>query len=67
MTGVSGGSLVEVGCSAGWSGGRGRCRIMSVSLLQGGLLGSALAFSLLVVFSHLVKSPDGGLLFFSAA
>jgi lipoprotein-releasing system permease protein len=50
--------------------GAGRRRIMTVFLLQGGLvglagsvLGSALAFSLLVVFSHVFKSPDGGSLF----
>ena len=46
--------------------GAGRRRIMTVFLLQGGLvglagsvLGSALAFGLLVVFSHIFKSPDG--------
>lgn len=50
--------------------GAGRRRIMTVFLLQGGLvglagsvLGSALAFSLLVVFSHIFKSPDGSPLF----
>jgi lipoprotein-releasing system permease protein len=50
--------------------GAGRRRIMAVFLLQGGLvglagsvLGSALAFGLLVVFSHVFKSPDGGSLF----
>ncbi|CAN5347698.1 ABC transporter permease [soil metagenome] len=50
--------------------GTGRRRIMTVFLLQGGLvglagsvLGSALAFGLLVVFSHIFKSPDGGSLF----
>ena len=50
--------------------GTGRRRIMTVFLLQGGLvglagsvLGSALAFGLLVVFSHVFKSPDGGSLF----
>ncbi|MEP6587195.1 MAG: FtsX-like permease family protein [Polaromonas sp.] len=50
--------------------GAGRRRIMTVFLLQGGLvglagsvLGSALAFGLLVVFSHVFKSPDGGSLF----
>jgi lipoprotein-releasing system permease protein len=50
--------------------GAGRRRIMTVFLLQGGLvglvgsvLGSALAFSLLVVFSRVFKSPDGGSLF----
>lgn len=50
--------------------GAGRRRIMTVFLLQGGLvglvgsvLGSALAFGLLVVFSHVFKSPDGSALF----
>ena len=50
--------------------GAGRRRIMTVFLLQGGLvglagsvLGSALAFGLLVVFSHIFKSPDGSALF----
>ena len=50
--------------------GTGRRRIMTVFLLQGGLvglagsvLGSALAFGLLVVFSFVFKSPDGGTLF----
>lgn len=50
--------------------GAGRRRIMTVFLLQGGLVGlvgsvfgSALAFTLLVVFSHVFKSPDGGSLF----
>jgi len=50
--------------------GAGRRRIMAVFLLQGGLvglvgslLGSALAFTLLVVFSHIFKSPDGSMLF----
>lgn len=50
--------------------GTGRRRIMTVFLLQGGLvglagsvLGSALAFGLLVVFSHIFKSPDGSALF----
>ena len=50
--------------------GAGRRRIMTVFLLQGGLVGlagslfgSALAFSLLVVFSHVFKSPDGSPLF----
>lgn len=50
--------------------GAGRRRIMTVFLLQGGLvglvgsvLGSALAFGLLVVFSHVFKSPDGSSLF----
>ena len=49
--------------------GAGRRRIMTVFLLQGGLvglagsvLGSALAFGLLVVFSHIFKSPDGSAL-----
>ena len=50
--------------------GAGRRRIMTVFLLQGGLvglagsvLGSGLAFALLVVFSHIFKSPDGSPLF----
>ena len=50
--------------------GTGRRRIMAVFLLQGGLvglvgsvLGSALAYSLLVVFSTIFKSPDGSMLF----
>ncbi len=50
--------------------GAGRRRIMTVFLLQGGLVGlagsvfgSALAFGLLVVFSHVFKSPDGSPLF----
>lgn len=50
--------------------GTGRRRIMTVFLLQGGLvglvgsvLGSALAYGLLVVFSHVFKSPDGSALF----
>ena len=50
--------------------GTGRRRIMAVFLLQGGLvglagsvLGSALAFGLLVVFSFVFKSPDGTALF----
>jgi lipoprotein-releasing system permease protein len=50
--------------------GTGRRRIMTVFLLQGGLvglvgsvLGSALAFGLLVVFSFVFKSPDGSALF----
>ncbi len=50
--------------------GAGRHRIMAVFLLQGGLvglagsvLGSALAFALLVVFSHVFKSPDGSPMF----
>lgn len=50
--------------------GAGRRRIMTVFLLQGGLvglagsvLGSVLAFGLLVVFSHIFKSPDGSPLF----
>ena len=50
--------------------GAGRRRIMTIFLLQGGLvgllgsaLGSGLAFSLLVVFSHVFKSPDGSILF----
>lgn len=50
--------------------GTGRRRIMTVFLLQGGLvglvgsvLGSALAYGLLVVFSFVFKSPDGSPLF----
>ena len=50
--------------------GAGRRRIMTVFLLQGGLVGlvgsafgSALAFILLVVFSRVFKSPDGSSLF----
>jgi len=50
--------------------GAGRRRIMTVFLLQGGLvglvgsvLGSALAYGLLVVFSFVFKSPDGSPLF----
>jgi len=50
--------------------GTGRRRIMAVFLLQGGLvglvgsvLGSALAYALLVVFSHVFKSPDGSAMF----
>ncbi|MEY4978046.1 MAG: hypothetical protein RLZZ352_316 [Pseudomonadota bacterium] len=50
--------------------GAGRNRIMAVFLLQGGLvgligsaLGSGLAFTLLTVFSHIYKSPDGAPLF----
>lgn len=50
--------------------GTGRRRIMTVFLLQGGLvglagsvLGSTLALGLLVVFSHIFKSPDGSPLF----
>ena len=50
--------------------GTGRRRIMTVFLLQGGLvglagsvLGSALAFGLLLVFSYVFKSPDGSPLF----
>ena len=50
--------------------GAGRRRIMSVFLLQGGLvglvgsaLGSALAYTLLVVFSKVFKSPDGSAMF----
>ena len=43
---------------------------MAIFLLQGGLvglvgsaLGSALAYGLLVVFSHVFKSPDGSAMF----
>lgn len=50
--------------------GAGRGRMMSVFLLQGGLvgllgsvLGSGLAWALLQVFSHIYKSPDGADLF----
>ena len=50
--------------------GAGRRRIMSIFLLQGGLvglvgsaLGSALAYTLLVVFSKVFKSPDGSAMF----
>lgn len=50
--------------------GTGRRRIMAVFLLQGGLvglvgsvLGSALAYALLVVFSQIFKSPDGSAMF----
>jgi len=50
--------------------GTGRRRIMTVFLLQGGLvglvgsvLGSVLAFGLLAVFSHVSKGPDGNSLF----
>jgi lipoprotein-releasing system permease protein len=50
--------------------GAGRRRIMTIFLLQGGLvglagsaLGSALAYALLVIFSHIFKSPDGSALF----
>ena len=50
--------------------GAGRRRIMTIFLLQGGLvglvgsgLGSALAYALLVVFSHIFKSPDGSPMF----
>ena len=47
--------------------GAGRRRIMTIFLLQGGLVGSvlgpALAFGLLVVFSRVFKSPDGSSLF----
>jgi lipoprotein-releasing system permease protein len=39
--------------------GAGRRRIMAIFLLQGGVAGSALAYGLLVVFSHVFKSPDG--------
>ncbi|MCF8168287.1 MAG: ABC transporter permease [Rhodoferax sp.] len=47
-----------------------RKRIMVIFLLQGGLvglvgsvLGSALAYGLLVLFSHIFKSPDGSAMF----
>jgi lipoprotein-releasing system permease protein len=50
--------------------GAGRGRMMAVFLLQGGLvgllgslLGSGLAWTLLQVFSHIYKSPDGADLF----
>lgn len=50
--------------------GAGRQRIMAVFLLQGGLVGlvgsaagSGLAWTLLTVFSHIYKSPDGSPLF----
>jgi lipoprotein-releasing system permease protein len=50
--------------------GAGRRRIMTIFLLQGGLvglvgsvLGSALAYGLLVVFSRVFKSPDGSAMF----
>ncbi|MBD3893027.1 MAG: ABC transporter permease [Hydrogenophaga sp.] len=50
--------------------GAGRRRVMAIFLLQGGLvglvgsvLGTALAFSLLQVFSRIFKSPDGSALF----
>ena len=50
--------------------GAGRRQIMAVFLLQGGLvglvgslLGAALAYALLVVFSHVFKSPDGSAMF----
>ncbi len=50
--------------------GAGRRRIMAVFLLQGGLVGlvgsaagSGLAWTLLTVFSHIYKSPDGSALF----
>jgi lipoprotein-releasing system permease protein len=50
--------------------GAGRGRMMTVFLLQGGLvgllgslLGSGLAWTLLTVFSHIYKSPDGSALF----
>ena len=50
--------------------GAGRRRIMAIFLLQGGLVGlagsvagAALAYTLLVVFSHIFKSPDGSQLF----
>jgi lipoprotein-releasing system permease protein len=50
--------------------GAGRRRIMAVFLLQGGLVGlvgsaagSGLAWTLLTVFSHIYKSPDGSPLF----
>ena len=50
--------------------GASRRRIMSVFLLQGGLVGLAgsglgilLAWSLLVVFSHIFKAPDGSQMF----
>lgn len=50
--------------------GAGRRQVLTVFLLQGGLvglvgsaLGSALAWTLLVVFSHIYKNPDGSALF----
>ena len=43
--------------------GAGRRRMMAIFLLQGGLVGSALAYGLLVVFSHVFKSPDGSAMF----
>lgn len=50
--------------------GAGQRRIMQVFLLQGGIvgligsiLGSALSYTLLFVFSHIYKSPDGSQLF----
>ena len=50
--------------------GAGRRRIMTVFLLQGGLvglvgsvLGVGLAYTLLVVFSRIFKSPDGSQMF----
>ena len=50
--------------------GAGRRRIMAIFLLQGGLvglvgsvLGPLLAYALLVVFSHVFKSPDGSAMF----
>ncbi|NLD55677.1 MAG: ABC transporter permease [Burkholderiaceae bacterium] len=50
--------------------GAGRRRILAVFLLQGGLvglvgslLGIALAYGLLVFFSRVIKSPDGGAMF----
>jgi lipoprotein-releasing system permease protein len=50
--------------------GAGRRRIMAVFLLQGGIvglagsaLGAGLAWTLLVVFSHVFKSPDGSQMF----
>ena len=53
--------------------GAGRRALMAVFLLQGGLvgvvgslLGSVLAYALLVVFSHIFKSPDGSPLYTAA-
>ena len=50
--------------------GAGRRQVMAVFLLQGGFvglagsaLGSALAWTLLTVFSHIYKNPDGSQLF----
>lgn len=50
--------------------GAGQRRIMTVFLLQGGIvgfvgsiLGSLLSYSLLFVFSHIYRSPDGSALF----